>query len=304
MIQRVNLIGIVLCWSLLAVAQHTNEFVDIKGGQLYYKIFGTTESTPLLFLNGGPGLSSEGYHTFVEALAKNRTVILFDQRGTGKSKIKHENGFSIHIKKMVEDIEVLRTHLGIETWDVMGNSFGGTYGMFYAAKYPTAIRRMVLSSSGAMTWGKWRQLQKFKRQKVKNKLPIEEEILKTLSTTELPEGEVDQLMSGLNARFYVHKPENIIKAIHWFMIQAKSYPHISKCVRTSIKDFDLKKKLKDFDKPTLIIHGMSDFINLATPLETHETLPNSKLEVIHESGHMIWLDQPERLMELIDGFLE
>ncbi|MDZ7681598.1 MAG: alpha/beta fold hydrolase [Fodinibius sp.] len=51
---------------------------------------------------------------------------------------------------MIHDIEVLRTHLGIDQWNIMGHSFGGMMAYYYASKHPETIIGMIQSSSGAM----------------------------------------------------------------------------------------------------------------------------------------------------------
>ena len=58
-------------------------YVEIKNGVLFYRVFG--EGEPVVFLNGGPGLASNGYEVYATELEEKRQVILFDQRGTGKS---------------------------------------------------------------------------------------------------------------------------------------------------------------------------------------------------------------------------
>ena len=291
-------------------AQDETGFVEIQKGQLYYKIFNSQAAgVPLLFLNGGPGIASSSYHVFVEALAKKRKVILFDQRGLGKSKLKRNNGFTISVKKMVDDIERLRVHLNISEWDIMGNSWGGTYAMFYAtkSKSPHAIRKMILSASGAASRKSWNAIQRRSRKRsTENMLAVEKDMLSLLIHAQDTQNSEDYDLSkrGLNARYYVYKAENIIKAIHWFTISYEGNPDVGRIVRNSMGNFNLLSELPKFDRPVLILHGMSDFINIATPLQTHEALPNSRLEIIQECGHMIWLDQPERMMELIDEFLE
>ena len=73
----------------------------IKGedGQLHYKIFG--EGIPLLIINGGPGFSSEGFIPLAKELSQQYQVILYDQRGTGKSTLPEISTSSITMDLMV-----------------------------------------------------------------------------------------------------------------------------------------------------------------------------------------------------------
>lgn len=286
-------------------AQIDSGYVDTKDGQLFYRIWGSGE--PLVFLNGGPGFSSQGYESYAEQLSKCRKVILFDQRGTGKSKLKNENKISIN--KMVADIEDLRKHLKIEKWDVMGHSFGGQYAMYYASKYGEKINKLILSASPAYNVDFSSQVQGFKNVDygaVASVLELDEfKNLRLELEKENPSREsILRGRSVARAGYYVCKEENYLKVADWFANKSNSSEHASKNVRRSCKDTKIRKKrLKKFHKPVLIVHGISDFLNLSNPLANHDVFPSSKFEIIYESGHMISIDQKEKYFELITNFL-
>ncbi len=60
---------------------------EAKGATIYYEVLGSGSGTPLMVANGGPGFDHTYLHvsTAWESLAKNRKVVLYDQRGTGRS---------------------------------------------------------------------------------------------------------------------------------------------------------------------------------------------------------------------------
>ena len=300
---RIFILSINLFASSIIAYPQTSGFVKIKNGTLHYRIFGT--GAPLLFLNGGPGFSSEGYERYADLLDENRRVILFDQRGTGKSKVNYLSPNTINIKKMVKDIECLRKHLNIDKWDIMGQSFGGLYAMMYVAKYPKRVKKLILTSSAGVSWKMWKSLQKFNVPDIDEMIPEERKILTEL-TQELnlkSYKNVNSLKSALSARYYVYKQESIPIAVDWFAYKANKNEYVSKFVRSSLKRFDLRSKLKHFSNPVLIIHGISDFLNINIPLETHKIFPNSSLEIIYDCGHMILLDQPQKMRDIIYNFL-
>src|SRR4051812_42772469 len=99
--------GIVLC--LLAIVLCTNasaqerEGVAVNGGvPIYYRTYGS--GTPLLIINGGPGMNSIGYEPLAKSLAANAQTIIFDQRGTGQSMPEHIDSTTITMDLMVQDI--------------------------------------------------------------------------------------------------------------------------------------------------------------------------------------------------------
>lgn len=96
----------------------------------------------VVFLHGGPGGgTSKASATFFDPAIYR--VILFDQRGSGRSLPLGEirENTSVHL---VADIEVLRKHLGITRWHVFGGSWGSTLALLYAQAHPEAVISLAL----------------------------------------------------------------------------------------------------------------------------------------------------------------
>ncbi len=95
-----------------------------------------------MFLHGGPGggLIPE-YRQFFDPTAYR--VVLFDQRGAGQS-TPHASLEENTTWHLVEDIECLREHLGIERWLVFGGSWGSTLSLAYAQAHPDRVSALVL----------------------------------------------------------------------------------------------------------------------------------------------------------------
>lgn len=114
-----------------------------QGHKLYYEVSGNPDGIPAVFLHGGPG---GGMNPLMRDYfdPDKYKVILFDQRGCGKSTPANqlENN---NIEELVEDVERLRIHLGIDKWVVLGASWGSALAMLYAGKYPHAISSLILS---------------------------------------------------------------------------------------------------------------------------------------------------------------
>jgi proline iminopeptidase len=70
-------------------------------------------------------------------------VVLFDQRGSGKS-TPHANLEDNTTWHLVEDIETIRKHLGIDKWVVFGGSWGSTLSLAYAQTHPERVKALVL----------------------------------------------------------------------------------------------------------------------------------------------------------------
>ena len=109
---------------------------------LHVEECGDPEGIPVLFLHGGPGAGIEAYHRRFFDPEKYR-MILFDQRGSGKSK-PHACLINNTTQHLVADIEVIRQKLAIDQWIVFGGSWGATLSLVYAQAHPDKVKALVL----------------------------------------------------------------------------------------------------------------------------------------------------------------
>ena len=109
---------------------------------LHLEQCGNPQGLPVLFLHGGPGAGLSSYHRRFFDPARYR-IVLFDQRGAGRSTPPAElrDNTTWHL---VEDIERIRVHLGIERWVVFGGSWGSTLSLAYAQAHPQRVLGLVL----------------------------------------------------------------------------------------------------------------------------------------------------------------
>src|SRR5258708_6032101 len=107
------------------------------GHEVYYEECGTRTGKPAVVLHGGPGGAINA--TMRRFFDPSRwRVALFDQRGCGKSRPNASLDENT-TWTLVEDIERLREHLGIEKWCVFGGSWGSTLALAYAIKHPERV---------------------------------------------------------------------------------------------------------------------------------------------------------------------
>ncbi len=112
------------------------------GHKLHYTVKGNTHGLPVLYLHGGPGGGcSQAVQRFFD-FRRNR-VIFLDQRGAGKSRpfATTKNNTTDHL---VEDINRLLDHLGLEKVFLFGGSWGSTLALVYAIRYPERVTGLLL----------------------------------------------------------------------------------------------------------------------------------------------------------------
>lgn len=110
--------------------------------ELYIEECGNPKGQPVLFLHGGPGAGiSEKHRRYFDP--KHYRIILFDQRGAGKS-TPHAELKQNTTWDLVADIEKIREHFEIQKWLVFGGSWGSTLALAYAETHPKSVSGLVL----------------------------------------------------------------------------------------------------------------------------------------------------------------
>jgi|GEM_PF-935411 len=283
--------------NLNAQASH---FTEIENGILHYQVIGSGK--PILIINGGPGINSNGFMNLAERLADlGYQCILYDQRGTGKSELKNIDSTTITMNLMTEDIEVIRNEIGCDKWIVFGHSFGGIMANYYASKFPNYISGIIHSSSGG----------------------IDLEVLENAGARInelLSESERDsltywrqQLSSNPSEENRVNHSRAIAKA---YVVSDEHVPVVTarmKYVNMNINslvwqdlrqmNYDCKQTLTNFQQPVLIVQGKQDVVTDDMALAAHSTFPNSTLVFLDSCGHYGWLDQEKKYFGAIKKFL-
>jgi proline iminopeptidase len=131
-----------------AVDVHDHGLLDVGDGhRIYWEVSGNPDGKPVVFLHGGPG---SGTHPLQRRMFDPSAyrIVLFDQRGcgastphvrTGDTGLDHNTTWHL-----VGDLERLRTHLGIERWQLFGGSWGATLAVAYAETHPERVSEMIL----------------------------------------------------------------------------------------------------------------------------------------------------------------
>ena len=272
--------------------------IDSNKSILCYQKFGTGD--PVLIINGGPGMSSEGFIPLAKLLSDNNTTIIYNQRGTGDSKLKNLDRTTINIDVMVDDIEELRKKLGYKKWIILGHSFGGMLAYAYAAKYPERITAMIQSHSGGMDLDLLNSLDISSRltQLQRDSLAyysVKIQLGDTTHATALKRGE-------FLANAYLYNKE-YLPQIAERLTQGNS--RINSLIWTDmrLRNFDTKTAMKNFNMPVLILQGMNEVAPVKVAEKAHKVLPNSKLVVMEKCGHYGWLDRPDVYLTEVRKFL-
>ncbi len=301
---KILFIFILLTTTTLSAALSASKYKFAEGNdiKIAYRTFG--QGKPLVIINGGPGRSSDTFADLAEKLSSaTRKVIIFDQRGTGKSQHQIIDEKTISLDLMVEDLESLRKHLKYKEISILGHSFGGMLAMAYAAKYPDNINALILSASGSMNLKHMKQVESNIQAKLSAKA-----LEKYKFWTSPEQKKRDPIKAKLEvlkitAPLYIYN-QKYVPQIEKNLTNLEYYnPKVNQLVWKSMKNFNVTTAFTKFKVPTLIMDGEQDFLGKEILQEIHSSIPNSRLEILKECSHYPWLDKPNEYFALINNFL-
>lgn len=288
--------------SVLFINAQESHFIKNNEEVIHYKTYG--KGKPIVIINGGPGMNCEGFGFIAETLAKmNYQTIIYDQRGTGKSTLKKIDSTTISMDLMVKDLEVIRKHLKIEKWIVMGHSFGGILATHYVAKHSKSIEKIIFSSSGGVNM---KFLETFQQRFNANLTPkqiqqiaeLDKKIDNNTATTE--DIKARAILRG-NAYVY---DKSFATVIGERLLQV-NYTINELVINDLMKiKFDYTNKFKNLDIPILVLQGENDVISIETAKEVVNSFKNATFVPLEKCGHYGWLDAKNKYLSSIELFLK
>lgn len=279
-------------------------FVEVAGGEVWYRIYGEGDKTPLLVLHGGPGSSSYGLEP-LKALGKDRPVIFYDQLGSGRSsRIKDTSLMTI--ERYVEELEQVREALDLEDFYMYGQSWGPALGLEYYLTYPDEVKALIFSSPLFSTelWIRDADtliatlpdsVQSVIRENERNqtfdseayKDAVDLFYSKFLRRKERTEAQRDTagMYFGTNVYEYMWGPSEFTAT-------------------GTLRNYDRVDRLDEIKVPTLLLTGEYDEARPETVRFFQSQIPNSEFVEIENSGHATLNDNPEAALVAIDRFLQ
>jgi len=115
------------------------------GHTIWVETRGSPNGVPALFLHGGPGSGcNPSQHALFDPAI--HYAIFVDQRGAGRS-LPHGERQANTTAHLIDDLEAVRSRLGIDRWLLVGGSWGATLGLTYAIAYPERVKGIILRAT-------------------------------------------------------------------------------------------------------------------------------------------------------------
>jgi len=293
----------------VAAERVSEGFVPFSIGRTWYRSLAEHDESrvPLLCLHGGPGANWLHLKPY-EALSDERRVVFYDQLGAGNSVVTEPHDPAMWTPELyVEEVDAVRTALGLERVHVLGHSWGGMLGMQYAAGRPEGLVSLVVESSPASVPDWMPEVAR-----LRSELPPEVEA--TLRAHE-EAGTIDDPAYEEAAMVFYKRhlcrtdpwPEWLVQCFEALDANPEVYHSMNGPsefhVIGTIKNWDISDRLGEIQVPTLVFSGRYDEVTPAVTEAAHRAIPGSEYVVMEESSHMAQAEQPEETLALVRDFL-
>ena len=255
----------------VTITHDTSIDYDVKG------------SGPSLILINGLGFGRWGWFKQIPALSRHFRTITFDIRG--------EQNLSGGVADLSAEVVALLDHLGIKKTHVLGTSLGGFVAQDLALNRPDLVNRLVLicTSSG------------------RGPEPISPKALGRMlgwgslsSESAMRRG----LEMATSDAYRQENPEEFDLIVRWRLADSPSLSAYYEQMMAGAR-FDVSHDVGNIMSPTLVVHGADDrYVPVANATALAEAIPNAKLRVLEDAGHLVFIERAKEVNKEIVTFLK
>jgi proline iminopeptidase len=271
--------------------------------RLFYRKVGTGKDL-IVLLHGGPGSNMNAVWLDLEPLVRKRTVLMYDQRGGGRSEIIYDTN-KLKYTDHVRDLEAFRKHFGLKRMMLVGESWGAGLATLYAMEHPHRVSRLLLL--GPMPPS--RALMTRRLGKTDERLDFSKRLSdfrRELPAASDPVALCREFFAAYRAALFFDPaafsrrrgsscdapPEGV-----------RNYMLVNDATFGSLGEYDFIPKLRQLWMPALIVEGAQSIPTLDSAHAWAEAMPNARLLLIPGSGHFPQVEQPRLFFSAVEHFL-
>lgn len=234
------------------------------------------------------------------------TFVYYDLRNRGRSQsISSSTKLAGGILKDVEDLEAVRQHFKLEKVNLVGHSYLGLMVALYAQKYPENVNKVIqIGAIQPFSSDKFEAYSDSTNLKVQNELAVLDQ-----QKTDLSKSQYCESWWKIMGKMYAVSPDGILSLSNRLCQYPNEHPekmlgHFQKYMYPSIQNLSLTKEdYKVVKAPVMIIQGDKDrVVSVDAAKSWKSTLPNARMEVIKDAGHMPWIEREGKVFEVIRDF--
>ena len=283
-----------------------------EDADIYYRVMGSGQDT-LVVIHGGPGAGMNSILPSVRPLGKNHILILYDQRGGGRSELPADTA-KLKPQYFVEDLEAVRRYFGLEKMKLLAHSFGSVLAAEYARNHPTRIDYWIFHGATAPSLSQELELRKIKAQQAK---PSPDTVLANRASAllqKLLKGTADNPVETcleyeqINRKLAALKGEAVTyrgttcdaspQAVRYY------YRYTARRAPQYYEGWDFTEQLKEVRAPLLVLYGKRDSLMLPAQQAWASAVPNGRFVAVPEAGKAAFSDNPDFVFKAINSFLE
>ena len=290
---------------------HGEHTLQVNGLELWYKVTG--EGPVLIVQPPGWGIGAEVYEQTFKPLESQFTIIYYDTRGSGKSQVP-TNAEEINVGVIVEDLEALRLHLGLDSFALIGHSHGGLIALNYALKYQQYLSHLLPLDSQLVGHLEHGQNAHREEQRILSELVKDAAFAEAMNFFHAAGGFGALFQMKSDAEFSAF----LARIMPLYLKNSRHAPNLQEYVKThklplaaliatalSDERFPVADGLKTINVPTLVLNGRYDiFCSAARAQIVHEHIKGSKLMVFENSGHFPWVEEPDIFFSHVTDFIK
>jgi pimeloyl-ACP methyl ester carboxylesterase len=258
--------------------------VNARNGEVSIA-YETVGEGPQLLLMQGLGYARRGWGPAIEGLAESFRVTFYDNRGIGES---DKPAGPYTARDLAEDAVAVLDAVGDERAHVVGASLGGMAAQELAVGFPERVERLVLACTtpgGA------------------DAFPIPAQTLALFA-------EAPTLPPDVALRKFVANslsdgaPDGLVEEIFQWRLANPPDPAGWQAQAAAGTTYDGGGRAREITAPTLVVHGTEDNVVDTRNAELlAELIPNARVEVLEGCGHLMFWEQPERFVAVVEEFL-
>jgi len=258
----------------------------IGNTEIYYEIHG--EGKPLILV-AGLASDSQSWLPVITELAKKHKLIVFDNRGVGRSKPMDE---AVSISQMADDAIGLIRYLDLQRVSLAGHSMGGMVALDMAMRYPEMVTNLILVSTSSVNSARNTQLF--------------DDFVTNLKEGMSQELWFKNLFYWIFSKKFFENKEVVVEAIKLSM----NYPFPQSKLAfanqvEAIRNFNLSDSLSNVKSKTLVIGGEEDI--LFSPDEVYNNLKSikgSRFSFIEGAAHSVFIEKPIEFVKVVNDFMD
>ncbi|APG65313.1 alpha/beta hydrolase [Tenacibaculum todarodis] len=272
-------------------ANEHSKFVEIDGMQVHYRDEG--KGMPIVLIHG-TGASLHTWDYWASKLKEKHRVVRMDLPAFGLTGANSNGDYSIEnytnfLTKFLHKAE-------LDSMYLVGNSLGGNIAWNFTAENPEAVKKLVLVDASGLPTNK-PQPWIFKMAKT----PIVNSMFLYVTPRAVIKDNIEQVYED-DSKI----SEDLITRYHEMALREGNRKAFIDRAKTDFKlgDNSNLEKLKSIKNKTLLIWGENDnWIPLDNGKRMDSLMPNSKLIIVKNSGHVPMEESPKESLLLFEDFI-